>query len=349
MCVDRDVWAGLLWGAAIGDSLGLPAEGLSPQRARALLSGRWRQRFFLGKGMISDDTEHLVFVAQCLLRHPEDVDAFCRRLAWCLRGRSLGLPAGVGMASARACLRLLSGRSPKSSGVFSAGNGPAMRIAPIGAFFCRDPQALDAFVEGASRLTHTDPKAVTGARAIALLTAGIINNFGQTRPELGSFLELLGRAGDDLEWLELLGWLRHSLEGYETTQEFAVSLGLETGVTGYIYHTVPVVVHAVYRHWGDFEAGLTAILACGGDADTTGSIGGAILGAICGVQGLPKDWRAGLLDWPRGGRLLDDLANRLAKGGKPVTYPWWGCLPRNLLFLSVVLFHGFRRLAPPYR
>jgi ADP-ribosyl-[dinitrogen reductase] hydrolase len=31
-----------------------------------------------------------------------------------------------------------------------------------------------------------------------------------------------------------------------------------------------------------------------------------------------------------------------------VRYCWPAVLPRNLLFLTVVLVHGFRRLAPPY-
>jgi hypothetical protein len=33
---------------------------------------------------------------------------------------------------------------------------------------------------------------------------------------------------------------------------------------------------------------------------------------------------------------------------KPVEVPALGVFPRNLFFLAVVLFHGFRRLLPPY-
>jgi hypothetical protein len=31
----------------------------------------------------------------------------------------------------------------------------------------------------------------------------------------------------------------------------------------------------------------------------------------------------------------------------PVRHFWPGLIPRNLLFLTVVLAHGFRRLTPP--
>ena len=52
---------GSLLGEALGDSIGLWCEGLSPRRQQRF--GRYRQRFFLGKGMCSDDTEHALMTA----------------------------------------------------------------------------------------------------------------------------------------------------------------------------------------------------------------------------------------------------------------------------------------------
>ena len=83
----QDRLAGILLGTAVGDSVGLPAEGLSPSRRQRLLPGSWRHRFLLGRGMISDDTEHTLMVAQSLLTHPDDATAFGRSLAWRLRWR----------------------------------------------------------------------------------------------------------------------------------------------------------------------------------------------------------------------------------------------------------------------
>ena len=77
----QDRLAGVLLGTAVGDSVGLPAEGLSPRRRRRLLPGPWRHRFMCGRGMISDDTEHTLMVAQSLLTHPDDAAAFGRDLA----------------------------------------------------------------------------------------------------------------------------------------------------------------------------------------------------------------------------------------------------------------------------
>ena len=64
---------GLLIGTAVGDSLGLPREGLSARRAARLYDGPLRQRFVFGRGMVSDDTDHTFLTAQALLATTRDV------------------------------------------------------------------------------------------------------------------------------------------------------------------------------------------------------------------------------------------------------------------------------------
>ncbi|QDV24529.1 ADP-ribosylglycohydrolase [Aureliella helgolandensis] len=64
----REAIVGCILGTAVGDALGLPYEGLTPQRAPRLLGLPGRYRFLLGRGMISDDTEHTCMVAQSLMR-----------------------------------------------------------------------------------------------------------------------------------------------------------------------------------------------------------------------------------------------------------------------------------------
>lgn len=343
---------GLLLGTAVGDALGLPAEGVSRPRARKLFQGRWRHRFLLGRGMLSDDTEHSLFVAQSLLAHPDSPERFTRRLAWCLRLWFLGLPAGIGLATLRSILKLWAGVDPRRSGVWSAGNGAAMRAAPIGAFFAGSREKLDAYLEAATRMTHRDPRALTGVRAVALLAARAICE--PARPEFSELRCLLQEAGDDPEWNEILAAMATASQDGLSVADFARSLGLARGVTGYVYHTVPVAAYAWFRHFRSFEDTLSAVLDCGGDSDSTGAIAGALAGAVAGERGIPADWIRDILDWPRSTTLLRTLADRLARSakdgtpGSPVAYFWPGILPRNLLFLVVVLLHGLRRLAPPY-
>ncbi len=346
---------GMLLGTAVGDALGLPSEGISRRRARRLFKGHWRHRLVLNRGMISDDTEHTLFVAQSLIAHATSIDRFQRRLAWSLRWWLVSLPAGIGFATLRAILRLWLGFRPSVSGIASAGNGPAMRVAPIGAMFAESPHRLDDFVNAATRITHTDSRALTGAKAVALLVAWTVRDDLCERPGIDDLVNLLQSAGpDDAEWLELVDAIREAHRQQDTVDKFAVDLGLQAGVTGYVYHTVPVAAYAWFRHFGDFEKTLTSVLDCGGDTDTAGAIVGALAGAVVGDEGIPRRWIDGIVDWPRGPKLLLAVADRLAAVGAgkhsvtPVRY-FWPLVPlRNLLYLIVVLLHGLRRLAPPY-
>ena len=132
------------------------------------------------------------------------------------------------------------------------------------------------------------------------------------------------------------------------------SLGLDRGVTGYTYHTVPVAIHAWLSNPKDFRKAVTSIIECGGDADTTAAIVGGIVGAGVGRDGIPNEWLDGIWEWPRSVAWMQRLGEALADsldGDHSVKSPTVNpiaVLLRNLLFLFLVLFHGFRRLAPPY-
>jgi len=343
--MNRPIHAVLL-GTAVGDSLGLPTENLPPRRIQKRWPGPWAQRFVFGRGMVSDDTEHTVFVAQCLAEGAMDSQSFQRKLAWKLRWWLLCIPAGIGFATLRAILRLWLGFSPSHSGVFSAGNGPAMRSALIGAYFAGDSAQIRDYVRASTRLTHTDPKAETAALAVALTASWSVNGF---RPEehLHEIQELWISAGpDDADWIGLAQRIRQAYDSHLTIVEFAQELGLKKGVTGYAYHTVPVALYAWLRHYGDYRAGLEAVLNCGGDTDTVGAITGALL-AINST--IPNEWATGLCDYPISLTYLERLAHALESHSDEKKVPTfsWVTLPfRNLIFLTVVVAHVCRRLIP---
>jgi ADP-ribosyl-[dinitrogen reductase] hydrolase len=158
---------GCLLGLAVGDALGLPCENLSPRRLKRLFPHLDRYQFFFRRGVFSDDTEHACLTAQALLRSGGDLARFRRDLAKRLRWWAAGLPAGTGRATARACAKLWLGWSPERSGVWSAGNGPAMRAPILGVCLGSDRACLKEFVRASTRTTHTDPKAECGALAVA--------------------------------------------------------------------------------------------------------------------------------------------------------------------------------------
>ena len=335
--------AGCLLGTAVGDSLGLPFEGLGPRRAARLLGDPMQHHLLPGRGLVSDDTEHACFTARALLLARDDVDAFGRELAASLRWWLAGLPAGIGLATLRALAKSCVGFPPAKSGVFSAGNGPAMRSAIIGVAWGHDPGRLKAFVRRSTVITHTDPKAFHGALAVALAAHRAV----PPDTYAADLLALL--EGEDAgEFLELVSRARASAAAGEPVAAFAAAIGSRGGISGYMLHTVPCVLQVVFRFPGDFAAGLREIICAGGDTDTAGAIYGGIAGARLGKGALPGDALAGIVEWPRTVGWIERLAEALAAGEKPPGYFVPGIVLRNAAFMAIVLAHGFRRLAPPY-
>lgn len=349
MTEDRIV--GCILGTAVGDAIGLPYEGLSRQRASRLLGSPDQHHFIFGRGMVSDDTEHTCIVAQSLISSNGDLHRFQHSLAWGLRRWLLGFPAGVGIATLRSIIRLWVGFSPERSGVFSAGNGPAMRAAVIGVAL--DDSTLRDFVRASSRMTHTDPKAEAGAIAVAL-AAHLASRNTTVDPEV--YLNHLESRieGEAPELITLISSVVASVNAGQKTEAFVDAIGLTRGVSGYIYHSVPVAIHAWLSHQQDCREAITTVVRCGGDTDSTGAIVGGIVGAAVGRSGIPEDWLLTLAEWPRTVEWMETLARQLSKIGttnspsRPTRLPILPLLSRNLFFLVVVLYHGFRRLAPPY-
>jgi len=348
----RETLAGVLLGTAVGDALGLPAENLSPDRIRKRWSGEWRMRLLFGHGMISDDTEHTIMVAQALLSHSDNSGAFQRALGWKFRWWFAGLPGGVGLATAKVCLRLWIGFPANKCAVISAGSGPAMRSAIIGAFFADEPDNRREFVMASSRLTHRGWQAETAALAVAEATVLAVRS--ASVPNVADVLSIMRSLSLETEWQTRLSQIESCLKAGDTVSDFVRTLGLKDGVTGYALHVVPVALYAWLRHPSDFRSALSRAIECGGDTDTVGAILGALCGTTAGTKAIPTEWLSQIWEWPRSCRFMEHLAIRLADQKSsdarlgPVRYFWPGVIPRNLLFLAVVLAHGFRRLAPPY-
>jgi ADP-ribosylglycohydrolase len=338
-----DRMAGLLLGTAVGDSLGLPREGLSPRRAARLHRGPLRQRLVLGRGMLSDDTEHACMTAQALLAAGDDPDRFARALAWKLRWWLLALPAAIGWGTLRSLVRSWIGFSPSRSGVRSAGNGAAMRAPIIGAWV-DDPDRIAHFVEASTRITHRDPRAGAGSLAIAVAAHHAVRT--DTIDAAAILADIRVRIADR-ELLDALGRVEDALAHDRDPAWLAADLGLARGVTGYIHHTVPICLHAWLRSPHDFRRVVGDVVALGGDADTTGAIAGALAGATVGAAGIPADWLA-IADWPRSVGWIRRLGVQVEARGRPLRL-WWPALPlRNVAFVAIVLATVLRRLLPPY-
>lgn len=336
---------GCLLGCAVGDSICLPYEGLSPRRVDRLLKFPLSHRFVFGRGMVSDDTDHSVFVCQSLLGERSDSAGFAKLLASRLKRWLVCLPAGIGFATLRSCLRLLFGASPSRSGVFSAGNGAAMRSAPIGIIFFDDERKRREFVSAATRVTHSDPKAEAGAQVIAAIVSFLVSE--KREPTIGELERLFRAAGNPEGWDRVVERTIFACRSRSLGE--AIAAGNETkGVGGYVYDTIPVAVAAWFLHAGDFRKMIETIASLGGDTDTVAAIAGSLAGTLRGRAGIPVDWIDGIVDRPHGPRYLSRLAQGFGSDSEVKAEFSWLLFPRGMVFTAVVLAHGLRRMLPPY-
>ena len=323
---------GCLLGTAAGDALGLPAEGLTPQRQLKLYPRMDRYQLLGGRGIISDDTEHAVLTLFALERSQGDPERFGRQIRRGLRRWFWTLPPGIGYGTLRAGLRLTLGL--KQSGVFSAGNGPAMRAPIIAAWtYPEGKQDLAELVRQSTEATHTDPKAYYGSLVLARLTHQLLD--GALDPEG------LVHGVNDSACLEIVERVLSRAD--RTPAELCHELDYRRGVTGYIYHTLAVVLQASLHPGLSFEEALVATVRCGGDSDSTAALVGGILGAVRGAEAIPLSWKTSLRDWPLNGFVLSQLAR--GAGSEP---SYAASLARNLVVGPWLIACALRRLAPPY-
>lgn len=342
---------GCLLGTAVGDAVGLRREGLSRRRAMRMYGSPPLEPLLIwGRGFCSDDTEHTQLVGWALARSAGEPNQFERLLATGLRKWLLTCPAGIGLATLRACGKLLLGIGPSRSGVFSAGNGPAMRCSLLGVCAGGDEQ-LKQLVHKSTRITHTDPRAEEGALLVAR-AAGFWKTPESRTPT--QFIHAAAASVAGAELRDALDAAAQALKAGWSCLEFADSQGWSNGIKGYVNHTVPAAIYCWARWPNDFRRCVESAVMLGGDTDTIGAIAGGICGANLGAEAIPESWIKRLVEWPRttawmhqlAGAITEVIETRNDSNVPPMHWP--ATLPRNLAFTSLVVLLALRRLLPPY-
>jgi ADP-ribosylglycohydrolase len=208
-------------------------------------------------------------------------------------------------------------------------------------------------VRSATRVTHTDIKAQLGAQAVALAAHFAATREKELTPE-EFFAALEPYCERNERFVRLMRAVAASVASGESAAAHAEAIGCGTGVTGFVYHTVPLALHVWLSRQSDYRGALIEAVRLGGDTDTVAAIVGALVGARVGKAGIPPEWLENLWEWPRTPAWMEQLGTQLARscndqasaGELPLN--WLELLLRNVLFIPLVLAHGFRRLLPPY-
>jgi ADP-ribosylglycohydrolase len=173
------------------------------------------------------------------------------------------------------------------NGAGSMGNGAAMRVAPIGAYFA---DRLDDVVEQADRsaeVTHTHPEGKAGAIAVALAAAWAAN--GQGKFNLASGADLLAFCAEHTpEGLTQEGICRARKISFAAPADHAMRI-LGNGSEATAPDTVPFALWCAAKHLNHFAKALWCTASGRGDCDTNCAIVGGIV-ALSADETIPADW-----------------------------------------------------------
>jgi len=304
----EDRFTGCLVGLAIGDALGMPFEAMDAQTIMAERSQvtQFLPGHGLAAGQYTDDTKMMLCLAESIVANgrvdPEDIAR--RFVAWF----DTGDLRGIGNTCLEAILNLKGGVPWGESGhrgEWAAGNGTAMRIAPVGLLDWQDLEALREDCWSTSIITHHHPEAVAGATAVGYVIARLATgDLNETRL-LAEAAEFVGASEVARNLLQA-----QSLLSSNTSTDVA----LETlGTGGYVVETVASALYCFLRTPSDFATTVSSAVLGGGDTDTTAAVAGAISGAYNGLRRLPSELVAQVEDSKR----LQDLGRAIFHMARP--------------------------------
>lgn len=299
---------GALYGVAVGDCLGAPAEFRDQAEIRALF-GEIRDIVpgsVIGArpGCGTDDTAMTLAVAEGIM-NTGPLDDPVEKIGAEFVKWLYDAPVGTGATCARSIAYASKGgrvKIPKRSawlkaaekthcdlGGKSGGNGTLMRTVPV-ALWKKAPSRCASLATDVSQMTHFDPDAATACVLYCDIIHKIIRGY------------------------HLFPAIDKVTSGTEYRLATRTDVEFEPYPSGYVKDTFKTALWGL-AHGKDFEDSLIKIVNLGGDADTTGAIAGGIAGAAYGYSAIPDRW-INALD----GKLKARLDAAAEAAGKI-----WGC------------------------
>ena len=236
-----------------------------------------------------------------------------------------GTPTGLPPRAPSGCAAIDAARLAwEESDSAAAGNGAAMRCAPVALRWLDDEEAVVRNSVVSAAVTHWDPRCLWSAALINLAVVRLLRDEPVNANDLAATADAIASRLRDKLHPYPLGHrmppkVRESAESALRPDTTVDDLGIDHRNAGYTLIALRAALWSA-RHPANFEDGLSAVVSAGGDTDTNGAIAGAVLGARFGHQAIPARWRnhvAAIRDytppvsnWPHRER-LEDLADRV--------------------------------------
>jgi len=187
-----------------------------------------------------------------------------------------------------------------ASGLFdgqgSFGNGAAMRVAPVGAYFADDLSKAAEQGRLSSEITHAHSEGIAGGVAVAVATAVAWQTKGNPLKREEFLAHILPYIPE--------GEVKFKTQRAQTITNFRDAvLQLGNGMQISAQDTVPLCLWLAGEYLSNYEDALWTTARAGGDIDTNCAIVGGIVGSYVGAENIPADWlssREPLPSWATG-------------------------------------------------
>jgi len=301
-----DKFRGTLLAVAIGDTLGHPFEGV----LRDAIYSRFKdfEEFIQNNKYLfntyTDDTQLTLHTAEALIQGGGfNVNNFIREYVNWLDDP----PIGPGYGCISSIRKLKYGIQWEEAASNSGGNGTAMRVAPIGLFYCKNIKGLKSAAVKSSIITHSHTAASAGAVVIARAVAYLMDKNPETSFSIDEFFKMIissiSNSQDEIweEFIKILNKVRANLNisihsGLIKFSQIGVKspffiehyLG-KAFVHPYTLSTVACSIFVFLKRLTSFKECIYELATAGGDSDTIGAIGGSLAGAYFGYENIPKE------------------------------------------------------------
>lgn len=170
----------------------------------------------------------------------------------------------------------------------SMGNGSAMRVAPLGAYFADDLERCASEARASSLVTHTHPEGVAGAIAVAVAAAMAWQlRDNPVVDRCRALFDAVLRHTPESKVRRGV-WLASSMPPGVSLADAARTLGNGSLVTA--PDTVPFCVWMAAHHLDRFVEVIGKTISVGGDCDTNAAIVGGIVALSTERAGIPQAW-----------------------------------------------------------
>ena len=292
---------GALVGGAVGDALGRVVESQNPGHKDVERYVPWRGWKSGPQGTITDDTQMTMWLAESLVTNggllPDD--AASRFVRYHIRG--------IGKATRDFVRNYKDRKMPwYNAGLPSSGNGAAMRAAPVGLYYRKDPEEIKLAAGIQAMITHNDSMAIASSIVMACAAAYLVT-------AKKGWLETLERR------IEFCRELASVIAGIEDGREYrcrqtarpdtlyrrigeTIPACLEQGMTpaavqqdfwsgAYVLESLPFALYCFLYSPDDFRQTLLTAVNESRDSDTVAAMACTLSGAYNGVDAIPEYYR----------------------------------------------------------